>query len=59
MEEYYLPQPQQEAPHPGETERILALVRRKTGLEETPPLTRQIPVRRAVRPAQRGFCLCM
>lgn len=50
MEEYYLPQPQQEAPHPGETERILALVRRKTGLEEAPPLTRQIPVRRAVRP---------
>lgn len=48
METYYLPRPQEETPPPGETDRILALVRRKTGLEEAPP-TRQMPVRRAPR----------
>lgn len=42
MEEYYLPQPQLNDSQPGESERILALVRQKAGLKRQPSRPRRV-----------------
>ena len=42
MEEYYLPQPQPNDSQPGESERILALVRQKAGLNSRPRRPRRL-----------------
>lgn len=42
MEKYYLPQPQPNDSQPGESERILALVRQKAGLKRQPRRPRRL-----------------
>ena len=42
MEEYYLPQPQPNDSQPGESERILELVRQKAGLKRQPRRPRRL-----------------
>lgn len=55
MEEYYLPQLQPNDPQPGESERILALVRQKAGLKRQPSRPRRLWVLAAA--AALAVCL--
>lgn len=59
MEKYYLPQPQLKDPQPGETERILALVRHKAGLQAGPKRQARRPRRLWVLAAAAALAVCL